>query len=96
MKYELRWVGEEKPEYLPTIHREIEELFEGGLDKPGDLITHTAFLTDDHEGPSIAMYGIDDLPNVFFVEYCAVTKWVSIRELDEAEVTDAALLRLSD
>jgi hypothetical protein len=49
------------------------------LRKPSKLIFHHVFLTADHDGPHVFVYGKPGSP-VFWCKYCPTTEWVSAGE----------------
>jgi uncharacterized protein YndB with AHSA1/START domain len=53
------------------------------IDKPIDLITHTVFLSDDTNGPSVLVWGEDGDDEHFHCEYHEVTQWISLSDAEE-------------
>lgn len=52
------------------------------LKKPSDLITHTIFLSDDMDGPSVSVWG-EEGDDRFHAEYIDQTKWESLSEIND-------------
>jgi hypothetical protein len=53
------------------------------IDKASDLITHTVFLSDANDGPSVLVWGEDGDDTQFHCEYHEVTRWISLKDIEE-------------
>jgi len=83
MKFETQWTHEEPTltaQQQKILDEELDELNEV-LESAGDLIFHTVFLEEDHEGATIAIDGIDD---TLYLTYYEKTKWAPLT-FDEEE-----------
>lgn len=75
----LVWHGEH-PELDDIVKKDIKSL--RGLRKPEDLMTHSVFLGDSYDGPSVAVWG-EVGSDAFHCEYHAKTIWVSLAGLSK-------------
>lgn len=80
----LQWHGPRPPgdpdEMDLLILKDIQRNLDC-LEKPSDLITHTVFLGDGYDGPSVIVWGQDGDDDQFHCEYLEKTEWVSIDEI---------------
>ncbi len=87
MTYNVEWETEQ-PELtednLKAIARDLALLTED-LDKPGDLIFHHIWLTEDMDGPVVMVYGKDESPDTFYMSYYPTTEWTILDEDDALE-----------
>jgi hypothetical protein len=85
MKFNITWEGD-IPELTEDeklhLAREIVWL-EQSMPDPSDLIFHMINLTKDPEGPSIVAYGKPDNRGELFLEYNAVTQYITLDDIDD-------------
>lgn len=84
--FNLKWEDDARPseDHLSKFADEYAELCEA-LEEPDDLIAHVILLTDDENGPSVAIYGIEGDKENLHALYSEETEWVELveEELDE-------------
>ncbi len=85
--FNLKWTDDTRPdeEYLGKFADEYAELCEA-LDDADDLIAHVILLTDDENGPSVSIYGIEGDKENLYALYSEETEWVELieEEIDES------------
>ncbi len=82
----LKWHGPRPPGDPDAMDlRVIQDLLRNVdcTDKPSDLITHTVFLSDDHRGPAVAVWGQPSDDERFHCEYHEITQWMSLIDIEE-------------
>jgi hypothetical protein len=85
MNYKIEWENEHPElteEQSKKLAGELAYLTEQ-LEKPGDLIFHHVWLTEDTDGPMVMVYGKDDVTDTFFMTYYEETEWTTLGEEDE-------------
>lgn len=53
-----------------------------GLKVPSDLVTHTVFLGEDMDGPSVSVWGREH-DHRFHAEYSTETEWLTLNEVSD-------------
>jgi hypothetical protein len=80
MKYKLNWIGE-RPDFamdrIIFLDEEIAKI-EQSIDDPSQLIYDIVFLTDNMEGESVVVYGIEGDSENLFLEYNETTIFVDV------------------
>lgn len=80
----LWWHGPRPPGDPDEMDRRVLEdirRYTNGIKKPSDLVTHTVFLGDDYDGPSVAVWGRPGDDGHYHCEYCEKTQWVSMKDV---------------
>jgi hypothetical protein len=82
--FKTEWTHKPIPltkEQQKILDFEIGDLYDE-LAEAGDLILHTVFLTDDWNGPIIAVHGKKDNIDTLFLTYYENPGWTSLNDFD--------------
>lgn len=77
MKFPIVWASEKLPQIEDTlmyVFPELERVMDS-LEKAEDLIFHTIFVGNAHDGPIVMAYGKENDPNVY-LDYLDDVEWI--------------------
>ncbi len=77
MKFPIVWASEKLPQIEDTltyVFPELEKVMEN-LERAEDLIFHTIFIGNSHDGPIVMAYGKENDPNVY-LDYLDDVEWI--------------------
>ena len=79
LKFPVYWASEKVPsvEDVEKIYTELDHVFDS-LEKAEDLIFHTIFIGDGHDGPIVMAYGKSGDAQVY-LDFIPEMEWISLR-----------------
>lgn len=79
MNFPIVWASEKQPsndDYWKYVDPALTKIFKD-LEKAEDLIFHTIFIGDSHDGPIVMAYGKTNDPNVY-LDYMPEMEWIKL------------------
>lgn len=79
MKFTIKWVDGRKPTgniWSTYVEPELNKVF-ANLENAEDLVFHTIFVGESHEGPIVMAYGKENDP-VVYLDYLDDVKWMNL------------------
>lgn len=72
----LKWIdGYPGPAIEDHVRQNIAEKL-SGMEKPSDLITHTVFLSENHGGPCVSVWGEEGVDDCLWCQYLEDSLWI--------------------
>lgn len=73
----LKWIGDHPGDEIEAFVRsDLEHLWTRTT--PSNLITHTVFLSENFEGPSVSVWGEEGVDDAVWCEFFETTEFVSL------------------